>query len=232
MLEDHLYWVLLSYGFVHKKGSLMKATSAPLPVPGFMQGFALNMMTKKLSSAAHAQGIGRHSQEEVERLGVDDLKAVSDFLGDKQFMFGKEPTELDACLFGFLSMILYGDPEDENALIKALNEDLGNLKRFHDRMKEKFWADWDDNLYKEPEKPSKAKKDGDKKEDGEDKEGEDNADGAINVNNNYGLGGGDFVQLVNLMLPFSVPQSLWSAIFVPGFGTKFWMMISCICPYS
>ncbi len=32
---------------------------------------------------AHAQGTGRHSKEDVEKIGRGHLQALSDFLGDK-----------------------------------------------------------------------------------------------------------------------------------------------------
>ncbi len=42
----------------------------------------------------HAQGTGRHSKEEVERIGCGHLQALADFLRDKPFFFGNEPTLL------------------------------------------------------------------------------------------------------------------------------------------
>lgn len=41
---------------------------------------------------ARAHGIGVHSQEEIVELGKSDLRALSDLLADKPFMFGNEPT--------------------------------------------------------------------------------------------------------------------------------------------
>ena len=35
---------------------------------------------------AHAQGVGRHSQSEVEQLLEEDLSALSDFLGKVQWV--------------------------------------------------------------------------------------------------------------------------------------------------
>ena len=34
------------------------------------------------------QGIGRHTKEEIEKIGLDDIKAASKILGDKPFFFG------------------------------------------------------------------------------------------------------------------------------------------------
>lgn len=39
-----------------------------------------------------AQGIGVHKPEEILEFGQNDLKVLSDVLGDKLYFFGNEPT--------------------------------------------------------------------------------------------------------------------------------------------
>lgn len=39
-----------------------------------------------------AHGIGVHTPEEIEQFGKNDLKVLSDMLGDKPYFFGDEPT--------------------------------------------------------------------------------------------------------------------------------------------
>ena len=113
--------------------------------------------------------MGRHTKEEVERLGVQDLEALSTQLGDNQFMMGDEPTMLDAIAFGSLVMFLDGPEEEVNAYKTAVEEKLTNLGDYHKRMKEKYYSDWDDLLHKGPvfggKKPAKEKKEEEKKED-------------------------------------------------------------------
>lgn len=41
---------------------------------------------------AKAQGIGVHSQEEIIEFGKNDLRVLSDYLSDRPFFFGDEPT--------------------------------------------------------------------------------------------------------------------------------------------
>ena len=40
------------------------------------------------------QGIGRLSPEQIEEIGKDDLRAISNFLGDKKFLMGIKPTKV------------------------------------------------------------------------------------------------------------------------------------------
>ena len=44
--------------------------------------FVLTMISRSVRKQAYAQGMGRHSQEEVMAIGMADLKALSVFLGE------------------------------------------------------------------------------------------------------------------------------------------------------
>ena len=46
------------------------------------------------------QGIGRHTREEIRTMGMNDIKTISDYLGEKTFMMGDVPIELDCVVFG------------------------------------------------------------------------------------------------------------------------------------
>ena len=81
-------------------------------------------------------------------MGLRDVKDLSDFLADKKFTFGDEPTELDCVLFGFMCMFMFCSPAD-NVYITKIRKEHSNLMRFADRMKERFWPDWDDAKYKD-----------------------------------------------------------------------------------
>lgn len=55
----------------------------------------------------HYQGIGRYEPEQVYTRGVDDLRVVADLLGDEGFVFGPEPSSVDAAIYGFVANIYY-----------------------------------------------------------------------------------------------------------------------------
>ena len=109
-----------------------------------IQTFALNSN----SFQAHASGIGRHSQAEVEKMGCDDLSAVSTFLGTKDFLFGSEPTSVDCAVFGLTVQVLYVTRE-ESVYRRLLEGELVNLKQHCERMKERYWKDWEECKYKD-----------------------------------------------------------------------------------
>ena len=81
---------------------------------------------------------------DIQRMGVEDLQSLSNFLGSKLYLMGgDQPTEVDCVLFGFLSVILYLCPEDSVFRI-VVEKRLGNLLQFTKRMKNNYYPDWDD----------------------------------------------------------------------------------------
>ena len=67
---------------------------------GFPQNLIIKAFGIKIKKQAVGQGIGRHTRKEVEAMGIADLKTISDYLGEKTFMMGDEPIELDCVVFG------------------------------------------------------------------------------------------------------------------------------------
>ena len=46
----------------------------------------------QIAERASNHGIGRHSSEEIHKIGCDDIQAISTFLGSKPYMLGEKPT--------------------------------------------------------------------------------------------------------------------------------------------
>ncbi len=169
LVEDNLTWVFATLEFTFAKGRRIRPIFPPLPVPGFLQNFAFNVLTNKIIKYNHAQGMGRNTKEEVEKLGSDALKALSVFLGDKPFFFGNEAAQLDCVVFGFLATVLAGLPDTDLSLKKVVEEELTNLKEFFERMKEKYWSDWDEKLYVDEKQKRKEEEEEKKKKEAEEK---------------------------------------------------------------
>jgi glutathione S-transferase len=55
----------------------------------------------------HYQGIGRYEPHEVYARGIADLRVVADLLGESGFVFGPEPTTVDAAIYGCVANIYY-----------------------------------------------------------------------------------------------------------------------------
>ncbi|ODM93959.1 hypothetical protein Ocin01_12720 [Orchesella cincta] len=107
-----------------------------------MPAYGIKLMfqniNKRLKETAWAQGIGRHSQEQVIEMTKEVLRNSSLILGNKKFLLGDEPCEEDCSFFGFLSMVKWAAPGSPHE--KYFNEELENLNNYCNRMKERFWT--------------------------------------------------------------------------------------------
>lgn len=67
-------------------------------------------VVKKMRSLAWAQGMGRHSYEEVISLTSESMVALSKIIGSNKFLLGIEPSEDDCAVFGLMAQVLYSSP--------------------------------------------------------------------------------------------------------------------------
>lgn len=136
LIEEHLYWAI-AYG------RFLDETAWPSTKTEFLAGFPAplrplvgRLVRKTIAKSLHLQGLGRHSQEELYRLGCDDLTALSTFLGDKPYFFGKEPTEIDATAYGFLAQVLWAPGSRQ---MREHMEQTRNLPAFCEKLKKTFY---------------------------------------------------------------------------------------------
>eukprot|EP00095_Tigriopus_kingsejongensis_P003083 snap_masked-scaffold664_size116482-processed-gene-0.7 protein:Tk03083 transcript:snap_masked-scaffold664_size116482-processed-gene-0.7-mRNA-1 annotation:"hypothetical protein CGI_10005286" len=154
--EERFYWVMAMDRFSNENFALVKTFSPAMPgVPGFLQGTLAKFVQRGLRKQTYNHGIGRHCWEDVKEMGLGDLKAFSEQLGNKAFFMGEEPCLLDASMFGMLCQVLYCTRED-NFMKKKIQDELSNLEGFVNRIKEKYWEDWEEVLGK-LEKPKETK---------------------------------------------------------------------------
>lgn len=136
MVDEHTYWLMvLERWVIHKADTAKTLTKLP--------GLVLWMLVRKVRNKAFEQGLGRHTPDQLEQLLDQDLAALSDLLGEDQFVHGDEPTLVDCALFGQLSQFRWHVPDSVKAK-HDLNDKFANLGQYCDRMKERFWPDWDD----------------------------------------------------------------------------------------
>jgi glutathione S-transferase len=106
LLEENLYWTLVHDRWLVEEN--WEATKPivmggiPAAVRPLVAAVARRMVRRQLAS----QGMGRHSGEEIHAIGRRDIGAVSDFLGDKPYLMGEDPTGIDAAAYGLLANFL------------------------------------------------------------------------------------------------------------------------------
>jgi glutathione S-transferase len=139
MMEDHLYWMLVSARWMDDANFAKGPVNFFRAVPALVRPVVIAMIRRKVRKSLHAHGIGRHSPAEIAALGDRGIAAIADYLGEKPFFMGAEPTGADATVFAFMAGALC--PTFETPL-RTSAERYDNLKRYVGRMTARFYPDW------------------------------------------------------------------------------------------
>ena len=78
----------------------------------------------------------RFTPQEIYRIGKTDISALSNFLADKPFFMGAQPTSLDASAYASLANLLWAPTRSP---LTAHAESLPNLAAYCARMKARSW---------------------------------------------------------------------------------------------
>lgn len=137
LMEENLYWTIFYSRWVEEDtwSVVREEFFAHLPVP--LKWFVPKLVRRNALRDMYGQGMGRHSRKEVYDIGMQDIRAISDFLGDKSYLMGDQPTSLDATGYGTLVNLLrasVGSPLQEYGLT------LENLVGYCDRMHTQYWT--------------------------------------------------------------------------------------------
>lgn len=148
MLENHFHWIdvwwrtknpdAMLQGY---KIDLQHMVGSKLPV-GLLKVFYRFSFRRRGLKKVRATGIGVHTPEEIVQMGQDDLKVLQDMLGDKTFFFGDEPTLLDVVVFSNIAQLVVVDKQVAHPLRDWLLENCQNLVQHFERIKEKYYPDW------------------------------------------------------------------------------------------
>ncbi|XP_063599116.1 failed axon connections homolog [Penaeus indicus] len=137
MVDEYFVWCLGVYRYGQERGRHLALNAS---IPWFYRP-VLAMYFKRYLEAAKTQGIGRHSYRDIEEMGRKSLQSLSAWLGEKPFMMGANPTDLDCSVFGMLAFDVFCPPL--SPFKRMLEKDYRNLHAYCHRMKDKFWPDWD-----------------------------------------------------------------------------------------
>lgn len=104
-LEEGTYFAALRMRWLEEDGWALQYAAFKELFPPFVAPLALPMIRRKVRAAAMAQGVGRHSREEVMAMAVGDLAALEALLGDQPYLLGEAPRSVDATVYAFLIAI-------------------------------------------------------------------------------------------------------------------------------
>ncbi len=107
LLDEHLYWALLYSRWQDQPGWSVISDMFFGDIPFFMRGLIQNKEQKKVIGHMKGHGLGRHNREEIYKMASKNITALSDYLGDKQYFFGKDnPTFIDLYLHSHIINIV------------------------------------------------------------------------------------------------------------------------------
>ena len=137
LLEEHLYWAAVYTRWMEPAGWALTRSAffagMPAPLKWIVPPLARRGMAKEL----HGHGMGRHAHEDVYELGRRDITALADFLDDKPFFMGAQPSTLDAVAYGFLANLLWVPLETD---LKRHAQRFPQLEAYCQRMKGRYYA--------------------------------------------------------------------------------------------
>lgn len=138
MMDENLYWCMVYSRWIDDKvWPIVKEAffgSMPLPLKLIVPSVAQRGVKKTL----YAQGLGRHSHNEILDITKKDLKALADLLGLKDYFLINKVTTLDVCAYAFLAEFIVPKFDSEfNQLAKSFD----NLVGFVQRIKGKYYPD-------------------------------------------------------------------------------------------
>jgi glutathione S-transferase len=104
-LEEHYAFVILYTHFIRADG--WRHTCATFDnVPAIIRPLVAGMVRGRMRKILWTQGVLRHSDADIIEAGLRDWRAVLAMMSGGPFFFGKEPTGLDAIVFGALATTL------------------------------------------------------------------------------------------------------------------------------
>lgn len=138
MIEEHTYFAVLYLRWSSPNSFVYVANFFKPFLPPLIGGPIMGQIRKKMIASTRAQGMGRHTREEIVALAKTDVDAYSALLGENSFFLGDKPTSLDATMFGFLINAMWVPWDCE---LKTYVNAKPNLAAYVERMKLKYWPE-------------------------------------------------------------------------------------------
>lgn len=136
MLDEHLYWVTVYSRWMEAAGWKTVRETFFTSMPALLRPVATTFAHRQVAAALHAQGLGRHSREDIYAAGVKDVMALSALLGDDAHFFAADrPTLLDLWTYAFVAQIIVPPiPSPLQDATRTLANLVAHRERLHARL--------------------------------------------------------------------------------------------------
>jgi glutathione S-transferase len=106
MLEEHLYWAMVQERWMDDANFAKGPATFFDRLPEGMRDNVRRETRERVKATLHAQGMGRHTREEIVDLANRSLGALAMQIGEKPYLMGSMPCGADATAFAFAVSVL------------------------------------------------------------------------------------------------------------------------------
>jgi glutathione S-transferase len=138
LCEDNLYWAIVNARWLNDDNFYAGPHSFFDDVPKPLRPLITSMVRRTVRRDLRGQGLGRHSNSEIERIASHGVDQIANFIGDKPFLMGAQPCGADAMVFGTLASILcpvFRSPT------RTAAENRANLIAYRDRCLKRWFPE-------------------------------------------------------------------------------------------
>lgn len=139
LCEDNIYWSLLYERWMIEKNFSAGPRAFFEAVPMAFRYTVISMVRNQVKRDLWGHGFGRHSEDEIVRLGKRGFDALAQVLGDKPYMMGDEAAAVDAIAFPTVAGAL-SDTFDSRIGDHVREKD--NLVGYRDRCMTRWFPDF------------------------------------------------------------------------------------------
>ncbi|MFP5274654.1 glutathione S-transferase family protein [Coleofasciculus sp.] len=147
MIKENIYWggIHIRFnmeenwrGYREVLATLLGTEVSKAEWEPFVEG-----IRESICSQMYGHGMARHSNEEIIQIICADFQALSDFLADKPFFMGDEPTTLDATAYAYIGAFI--KPPYQSPIVDYVLQQ-SNLCQHYERMTHQFFSDREKEL--------------------------------------------------------------------------------------
>lgn len=135
-LDENLYWCLVWSRWIHEESWQVVKDKFFKGIPFPISAIIPKVLRKKVKKALHAQGMGRHSEQEIITIANQSFQALSDLLAENSYFFNDKISTFDASAYAFISSFTHADVDNE---INNKAKSHQNLVAYIDRIKLEYF---------------------------------------------------------------------------------------------
>lgn len=139
LFTDRLAWLIACFRWQDDDGWTRTKPLLFNGIPFLVKDLVARMVRKRMIKSLYAQGIGRHSKQELRQMAEKALSSISTILGKDLYFGGKQPATLDATAYGCLANIIYSGLDIE---LRNIAAKYPSIHDYCNRMKEQFYPDF------------------------------------------------------------------------------------------